>query len=67
MDDRISVYCGSDWIVVTSELRQTHGGLISDFAIGGAVFLLLVKKKILCGNMTQRQKKGGEDGNLKGQ
>ncbi|KAG5569449.1 hypothetical protein H5410_059215 [Solanum commersonii] len=34
MKDRISVYCGSDW-VLTSEVRQSHGGWICDFSIGG--------------------------------
>ncbi|KAL3586442.1 hypothetical protein D5086_013309 [Populus alba] len=34
MDDCISVFCGPDW-VLTSRLRQSYGGSICDFSIGG--------------------------------
>ncbi|CAL5376263.1 unnamed protein product [Camellia sinensis] len=34
MNDSISVFCGSDW-VLTSRLRQSYGGSICDFSVGG--------------------------------
>ncbi|KAI3771864.1 hypothetical protein L6452_03035 [Arctium lappa] len=34
MNDCISVFCGSDW-VLTSRLRRSFGGSICDFSIGG--------------------------------
>ncbi|KAK6942292.1 Potassium channel tetramerization-type BTB domain [Dillenia turbinata] len=34
MNDSISVFCGPDW-VLTSSLRQSNGGSICDFSIGG--------------------------------
>ncbi|KAF4370452.1 hypothetical protein CsatB_013837 [Cannabis sativa] len=34
MDDCISVFCGPDW-VLTSRLRNSYGGSICDFSIGG--------------------------------
>ncbi|KAF8400527.1 hypothetical protein HHK36_013826 [Tetracentron sinense] len=34
MNDSISVFCGSDW-VLTSRLRRSYGGSICDFSIGG--------------------------------
>ncbi|XP_051149454.1 BTB/POZ domain-containing protein At4g30940-like [Andrographis paniculata] len=34
MNDSISVFCGSDW-VLTSRLRNGRGGSICDFSIGG--------------------------------
>lgn len=34
MNDSISVFCGSDW-VLTSRLRNSYGGSICDFSIGG--------------------------------
>lgn len=34
MNDCISVFCGSDW-VLTSRLRRSYGGSICDFSIGG--------------------------------
>ncbi|XP_055836339.1 BTB/POZ domain-containing protein At4g30940-like [Solanum dulcamara] len=44
MEDRISVYCGSNWIV-TSEFRQSHGGSICDFSIGGDRLFALRKEE----------------------
>ncbi|MCD7452392.1 hypothetical protein HAX54_016377 [Datura stramonium] len=34
LNDTISVYCGPNW-VATSEFRQSHGGPIWGFSIGG--------------------------------
>ncbi|KAL6539323.1 hypothetical protein OROHE_011094 [Orobanche hederae] len=34
MNDSISVFCGPDW-VLTSRLRNSYGGSICDFSIGG--------------------------------
>ncbi|KAI8020579.1 BTB/POZ domain-containing protein [Camellia lanceoleosa] len=34
MNDSISVFCGPDW-VLTSRLRQSYGGSICDFSVGG--------------------------------
>ncbi|EOA18554.1 hypothetical protein CARUB_v10007112mg [Capsella rubella] len=34
MNDSISVFCGSDW-VLTSRLKRSYGGSICDFSIGG--------------------------------
>ncbi|XP_060211572.1 BTB/POZ domain-containing protein At4g30940-like [Lycium barbarum] len=47
MKDRISVYCGSDWLQ-TSKFRQGHGGKIIDFSIGGdRLFALHNKENVI--------------------
>ncbi|KAJ8527965.1 hypothetical protein K7X08_015416 [Anisodus acutangulus] len=47
MDDRISVYCGSD-CALTSELRQSHGCPICGFSIGdGSLFALHSEENVI--------------------